>query len=165
MNNNDNWGDFTGMRGLHGHHRARRGDMKPIILRMLQTKPMHGYEIISQLEEKSHGMWRPSAGSVYPTLQLLEEQDLVTSEEINGKKVYSLSDQGVDEAKKSEVFKAPWEEMHKNAKQFKDLKHTFFESMVLLRQIAAENDEKKNEEVKKIFNETKDKLAKLIDEK
>jgi hypothetical protein len=55
--------------------------------------------------------------------------------------------------------------MHKNAKQFKEFKHTFFESMVLLRQIAAENDEKKNEEVKKIFNETKDKLAKLIDEK
>ncbi len=165
MYNNETWADFGGMRGWHGGHRARRGDMKPIILRLLQSKPMHGYEIISQLEEKSHGMWRPSAGSVYPTLQLLEEQELVTSKEINGKKVYSLTDKGKEDAAQAEEFKAPWEEKPKNAKNFKELKVTFFESMIILRQIAAQNDDKKNEEVKKIFKETKDKLSKLIDEK
>src|SRR6266540_2432552 len=87
---------------------ARRGDMRPIILSALQTGPMHGYEIMRHLEEKSHGMWRPSPGSIYPTLQLLEEQELVTGEEKDGKKVYSLTDKGHKEAKQSDT-KAPWE--------------------------------------------------------
>jgi len=68
--------------------------IEPAILELLLEKPMHGYEIISTLEEKSHGMWRPSAGSIYPTLQLLEEKDLVTSETKNGKKVYTITKQG-----------------------------------------------------------------------
>lgn len=164
MYNNESWGEFGGFRGWGGGgHRAKRGDMKPIILRILQTKPMHGYEIINALEEKSHGMWRPSAGSVYPTLQLLEDQDLVTAEEVSGKKIYTLTDAGSEVAKKAEEFKAPWEDKGKNAKNFKDLKHSFIESIILVRQIASQNDEKKNEEVRKIFNEAKDKLTKLID--
>ena len=68
---------FMGFKGWRGS-RARRGDMVPIILRALLEKPMHGYEIISELEEKSFGYWWPSAGSIYPNLQLLEEQGFVT---------------------------------------------------------------------------------------
>jgi DNA-binding PadR family transcriptional regulator len=69
---------------------------------------MHGYEIIRHLEDKSHGLWRPSPGSVYPTLQLLEEQDLVTAADHNGKKVYELTDKGRAEAKSADQ-KTPWE--------------------------------------------------------
>jgi DNA-binding PadR family transcriptional regulator len=162
MHNND-WGDFGGWHG--GAHRARRGDMQPIILRMLQKKPMHGYEIISSLEEKSHGMWRPSAGSVYPTLQLLEEQDLVTSELQNGKKVYSLTAAGTTAAETAETaFKAPWEEHAAHAHKFKELKMSLLDTMGMLRQIAMQDNDQKNEEVKKILAEAKDKLSKLIDD-
>ncbi len=77
-----------------GGFRARRGMIEPAILELLLEKPMHGYEVISQLEEKSNGMWRPSAGSIYPTLQLLEEKELVESSEKDGKKVYTLTDKG-----------------------------------------------------------------------
>jgi len=164
MFNNDNWGDFAGFRGHHGH-RARRGDMKPIILRMLQKKPMHGYEIINQLEEKSHGMWRPSAGSIYPNLQLLEEQDLVTSNVEDGKKIYSLTDEGKAAAEKAEeAFKAPWEEKAAHAEKFKELRISLFETMGMIRQIALQDSDEKNTEVKKILSETREKLAKLVDE-
>jgi DNA-binding PadR family transcriptional regulator len=55
---------------------------------------MHGYEVIGALEARSGGRWRPSAGSVYPTLQLLADEGLVTSEELDGKRVYSLTPAG-----------------------------------------------------------------------
>lgn len=96
-----------GPHGRHGGHhgwsfgsfgRARRGDVRAAILTVLAEKPMHGYEIMQQLQERSGGFWRPSAGSVYPTLQLLEDQGLVTGEEVEGKRVYSLTDAGRAEA-------------------------------------------------------------------
>ncbi len=89
---NRDFNEFGG--GFQERFRAGRGMMEPAILQALTTKPMHGYEIISAIEEKTHGMWRPSAGSIYPTLQLLEEKDLLTSSEIDSKKVYSLTEAG-----------------------------------------------------------------------
>jgi DNA-binding PadR family transcriptional regulator len=55
---------------------------------------MHGYEVIQELEAQSGGRWRPSAGSVYPTLQQLSDEGLVTSEEVDGRRTYTLSDEG-----------------------------------------------------------------------
>src|SRR5256885_5126748 len=77
-----------------GPRRARRGDVRTAILALLDEKPAHGYDLIKELDERSGGMWQPSPGSVYPTLQLLEDQGLLTSEEVDGKRVYSITDQG-----------------------------------------------------------------------
>jgi DNA-binding PadR family transcriptional regulator len=55
---------------------------------------MHGYQVIGELESRTQGRWRPSAGSVYPTLQLLEDEGLLASEEIEGRRTYSLTDAG-----------------------------------------------------------------------
>ena len=55
---------------------------------------MHGYEVIQELERRTEGQWRPSAGSIYPTLQLLEDEGLVTSEEVERRRTYSLTDAG-----------------------------------------------------------------------
>ena len=84
------------MRGGHGRgrHRVRRGDVRSAILALLDDRPMHGYEMIQELEERTGGRWTPSAGSIYPTLQLLEDEGLVTAEEVDGRKVYSLTDSG-----------------------------------------------------------------------
>lgn len=71
-----------------------KGDLKYVILDLLKDKPSHGYEIIRALEERSHGFYSPSAGSVYPTLQLLEDMGCVSSTEQDGKKVYAISDEG-----------------------------------------------------------------------
>lgn len=71
-----------------------RGDMKFALLELLQERPMHGYEMIKALEEKSGGFYTPSPGSIYPTLQMLEEGGFVTSTEVEGKKVYTITDAG-----------------------------------------------------------------------
>jgi DNA-binding PadR family transcriptional regulator len=73
---------------------VERGDFKYLILDLLKDKPAHGYEIIRALEERFHGFYSPSAGSVYPTLQMLEDLGYVTSGETSGKKVYTITDEG-----------------------------------------------------------------------
>ena len=80
--------------GRHGGRMVRRGEIRPLILAALATRPMHGYELIGELEAQSGGRWRPSAGSVYPTLQQLADEGLVTSEEIDGRRVYTLNEKG-----------------------------------------------------------------------
>jgi len=78
-----------------GHVRFfEKGDMKYVILDLLKDKPSHGYEIIRALEEYFQGFYSPSAGSVYPTLQLLEDLDYVKSLEQDGKKIYTITDEG-----------------------------------------------------------------------
>src|SRR6187431_1903283 len=77
-----------------GHGMVRRGEIRPLILTVLAAKPTHGYEIITELQAQSGGRWRPSAGSVYPTLQQLADEGLVTSEDVDGRRVYTLTDEG-----------------------------------------------------------------------
>jgi DNA-binding PadR family transcriptional regulator len=72
----------------------KKGDMKYVILELLKNKPAHGYELTMALEEKFQGLYSPSAGSVYPVLQLLEDMGYVTSIHSEGKKVYTISDSG-----------------------------------------------------------------------
>jgi DNA-binding PadR family transcriptional regulator len=74
--------------------RARRGDMKFLILEVLAAGPRHGYDVITALEEKSDGRYRPSPGSVYPTLTLLEEGGFITGEASDGKRVYTITESG-----------------------------------------------------------------------
>ena len=80
----------------HGRHARlfEKGDLKYVILDLLKDKPSHGYEIIRALEDRFHGFYTPSAGSVYPTLQLLEDMGYVSSAEQDGKKVYTITDEG-----------------------------------------------------------------------
>ena len=94
-----------------GGPRARRGDIRAAVLRLLAEGPMHGYQIIQELSARSGGHWRPSPGSVYPTLQLLEDEGVVASEESDGKRVYKLTDAGVEEAKAAADAPAPWDEL------------------------------------------------------
>jgi len=71
---------------------------------------MHGYQIIQELSARSGGAWSPSAGSVYPTLQLLADEGLVTAEETAGKKVFSLTETGVAAVAETADQPAPWED-------------------------------------------------------
>lgn len=89
--------------------RMRRGDIKYFLLEILKEGPRHGYEIINGLEGQYKG-YRPSAGSVYPTLQMLEDGGFVTSEQVEGKKVYTITDAGLkllEERGNNGPFEAP----------------------------------------------------------
>jgi DNA-binding PadR family transcriptional regulator len=90
--------------------RARRGDVQPAILALLAEKDMHGYQIIQELSARSGGAWSPSPGSIYPTLQLLEDRGLVTSRQEEGKRVFALTEEG--RARAAELpDQAPWQDM------------------------------------------------------
>ncbi len=91
--------------------RARRGDVRIAVLALLAESPMHGYQIIQELGERSGGQWRPSAGSVYPTLQLLEDEGLVSASEQDGKRVFELSDAGRKVLAERKDTTPPWEQM------------------------------------------------------
>jgi DNA-binding PadR family transcriptional regulator len=98
-----------GGRGPFGPRgRARRGDVRASILALLKDRPMHGYEMIQEIADRSGGAWKPSPGSVYPTLQLLEDEGLITSESEGGKKLFTLNDAGRTEAEAGPD--APWED-------------------------------------------------------
>ncbi|NGO73267.1 PadR family transcriptional regulator [Streptomyces boncukensis] len=88
--------------------RARRGDVRASILALLKDRPMHGYEMIQEIAERSGGAWKPSPGSVYPTLQMLEDEGLISSASEGGKKLFSLTEAGRAEADAGP--EAPWEE-------------------------------------------------------
>src|SRR5213083_2297632 len=87
-----------GFRAGRGGHRRRQwfgaGDMKYVILKLVRVKPRHGYEVMKELEERMHGCYSPSPGTVYPTLQWLEDEGLVVAREVDGKKVYEITDTG-----------------------------------------------------------------------
>lgn len=92
-----------------GGSRMARGDVRTAVLSLLAEKPMHGYQIINEIAERSGGTWKPSAGSVYPTLQLLADEGLIEAEEQNGRKTYSLTEAGRAVADESAETPAPWE--------------------------------------------------------
>jgi DNA-binding PadR family transcriptional regulator len=95
-----------------GRRRGRRGrgDVRAAVLALLAERPMHGYEMIQELERRTGGVWRPSPGSVYPTLQLLEDEDLITGEESEGRRRFALTDAGRAEAER-QGRRPPWEEV------------------------------------------------------
>ena len=90
--------------------RMGRGDVRSAVLALLTEKPMHGYQIINEISERSGGAWKPSPGSVYPTLQLLSDEGLVRVEESDGRKTYSLTDEGRQVADAAAEKSAPWEQ-------------------------------------------------------
>src|SRR5207248_575027 len=84
---------FPGFEEPRGRH-FDRGDVKYVLLDLLREGPRHGYDMIKELEQRSGGLYSPSPGSVYPTLQMLEDQGLVTSTTVDGKRTYRLTDAG-----------------------------------------------------------------------
>jgi DNA-binding PadR family transcriptional regulator len=109
-------------RGMHGPggfgfggplgpgRRAGRGDMRAAILALLAEEPMHGYQIIQVISERSGGNWTPSPGSVYPTLQQLEDEGLIEpAASESGRRAFTLTDAGKD-ARTADTTPAPWEE-------------------------------------------------------
>ncbi len=93
-----------------GGARARRGDIRSGILALLAEQPRNGYQIMQELEQRSRGMWRPSPGAVYPALQQLEDEGLITAESSGGGRVFSLTARGRTEATAhAEENTAPWE--------------------------------------------------------
>jgi DNA-binding PadR family transcriptional regulator len=146
-----------------GRHRVRRGDVRSAILALLDDRPMHGYEMIQELEERTGGRWTPSAGSIYPTLQLLEDEGLVTPEEVDGRKVYSLTDAGKEAAPKRTEGGRPWEQGDEDSPRF-EIRQELFRTVGAAKTVARGDDDEQMSKAAEILKDARRKLYGLLAE-
>ncbi len=154
-------------RGGPGRSRSRRGDVRLAVLSLLAEQPMHGYQMITELAERSGGAWRPSPGSIYPTLQQLEDEGLVTVTEQDGRRTFALTDAGRDEVQRatSAGRRAPWEELaDEDGTGIRSLRTTAFQVMGAVMQVAAAGDERQVARAESLLKETRKSLYRLLAE-
>ncbi|MEW6058872.1 MAG: PadR family transcriptional regulator [Actinomycetota bacterium] len=149
-----------------GGRRARRGDVRTALLSLLGDRPMHGYDLIRELEERSGGMWRPSPGSIYPTLQMLEDEGLVTSNEQDGKRVYSITDAGRAELeeRKERGGAAPWDFGEEGTEGFPKLRESIFQLGAAAVQVARTGSADQHARATEILSEARKKLYAILAE-
>ncbi len=154
-----------GGRGGHHRQRARRGAIHSAVLTLLDERPMHGYELITELEERSGGRWRPSAGAIYPALTKMEARGLVTSEEIDGKRRFTLTPQGQEalaelRASRTADAPAPWEESGRGSRG--DLRGHIAELAGQARQLARFGTSAQIDRAVDVFDDAKRKLYAIL---
>jgi DNA-binding PadR family transcriptional regulator len=136
--------------------------VRSAVLRLLAERPMHGYEMITELETRTNGVWRPSPGSVYPTLQLLEDEGLIVSEETGGRKRFTLTDAGRAEAERL-ADSAPWDQFgDENIEDWHDLKEAAFGAMNALRQVMMTGTDEQRRRAVEVIAETRRKLYAIL---
>ncbi|WNZ13135.1 PadR family transcriptional regulator [Streptomyces sp. 11x1] len=153
------WGG-RGRGGPRG--RARRGDVRASILALLKDRPMHGYEMIQEIAERSGGAWKPSPGSVYPTLQLLEDEGLIASATEGGKKLFSLTEAGRTAAE--EGPEAPWEEASRGVdwEALSEIRQAGFGLMEAFGQVWKTGDKEQRDKALTVINEARKKLYLIL---
>jgi DNA-binding PadR family transcriptional regulator len=151
-----------------GAFRARRGMIEPAILEALLDRPMHGYEIMDKIEESSNGMWRPSAGSVYPTLQMLEEKGLVTVKTDGDKKVYQLTDAGKEHADHAkdhqEHMQSFWADKKDESRHMNEVRTEVHDIFKMMRHFRGQKSPEKIDKLLKLLRTFKQSLTELIEE-
>ncbi len=152
---------FRGMLGREGWGRGavRRGEVRPLILAVLTVKPMHGYEVIQALEAQSGGRWRPSAGSVYPTLQQLADEGLVTSEDVDGRRTYALTDAGRSAAAAAPAPRA-WDDAPSNGAP--DLQELFMQLAGAVMQVQRMGSAQAHKETTRIVSDARRQVYRLL---
>ncbi|MFE2047880.1 PadR family transcriptional regulator [Streptomyces sp. NPDC059459] len=153
------WGG-RGRGGPRG--RARRGDVRASILALLKDRPMHGYEMIQEIAERSGGAWKPSPGSVYPTLQLLEDEGLIASESEGGKKLFALTGAGRTAAE--EGPEAPWEEASRGVdwEALNDVRQAGFGLMEAFGQVWKTGSKEQREKALAVIGDARKKLYLIL---
>jgi DNA-binding PadR family transcriptional regulator len=134
-------------------------------LALLAERPMHGYEIIGELSERTEGLWRPSPGSIYPTLQLLEDEGLVTAQadEGGGKRRYSLTEEGQRAAADVAKGPAPWEAVAAGAPEgARALRQAAVKLLPAVRQVMMTGGPHEYEEVAKLLDETRRRIYSIL---
>jgi DNA-binding PadR family transcriptional regulator len=130
-------GPGRGWGGFESRRRASRGDVRAAILALLAEAPMHGYQIIQELTERTQGAWSPSPGSVYPALQLLQDEGLVSAAETDGKRVFTLTDAGRAQAAERADGPAPWEAATRGSRDVGPLAEAVMQLAAAARQVGA----------------------------
>jgi DNA-binding PadR family transcriptional regulator len=157
-------GGFPGFLGRGP--RAGRGDVRAAILALLAEEPMHGYQIMRELGERSGGVWRPSPGSIYPTLQQLEDEELVRPETGDGgRRVFALTDAGREAQAAAGGGPAPWDEVgaegDSSALELRDL---VGQVVAAARQVLHAGEAAQIAQAKDVLRDTRRKLYRILAE-
>ena len=147
--------------------KVRRGDVRAAILDMLKDEPMNGYQLISQIAERSGGAWKPSPGSVYPTIQQLEDEGLVEADDERGRRTLRLTEEGrryVEEraVEMAETWAPFGEQRQSNGDEYANLKPEIGQVMAAVWQIVTTGTDRQRRDAIKILIETRRQLYGLL---
>jgi DNA-binding PadR family transcriptional regulator len=138
--------------------------VRAAVLALLAERPMHGYEIIGEIAERTSGVWKPSPGSVYPTLQLLEDEGLVVGEELEGKRRFSLTDEG-RAAVADQSGAPPWEKVTRGVDpEVLDLRKALGQTAMAVRQIGMAGSAEQRTRAVEVLTEARKKLYGILAE-
>jgi len=158
-------GGFPGFGPPRGP-RARRGDVRAALLLLLAEEPRNGYQLMQEIERRSDGLWRPSPGSVYPALQLLEDEALVTATTEEGRKAFTLTDAGrahVEERRAD--LGAPWDDVKGDAgRGAGELMEVMRPIGMALFQLTHSGTEAQRREAREVLADTRRRLYRILAE-
>jgi len=153
------WGGGRG--GWGGGRRMPRGAIRTAILAALRDEPGNGYEVMRRLEEMSGGLWRPSPGSVYPHLQMLEDEGLVQSSEVEGSRLFTLTEAGRAEAEKA---KLPWQDAGESDDEVRTLRLGVGQLMSAAKQLAGAGEKAQIERGVSVIQKARKELYQILAE-
>ena len=162
------WGEW-GQRGWGGggrRRRMRRGDVRAAILVLLDEQAHTGYSLMEEIESRSEGAWRPSPGSVYPTLQQLEDEGLIRQQAGEGRTPFELTDEGKAyvEGHREELGE-PWAKSADGIGEERlELRGLIGQIMAATHQVSMAGDEAQVEKAKELLAETRRGLYKILAE-
>jgi DNA-binding PadR family transcriptional regulator len=155
------WGPGRG-RG-RGRGRARRGDVRLALLRLLAEQPANGYQLMQAIEERSEGLWRPSPGSVYPTLAQLEDEGLIRSVEAEGARRFEITDAGREHLETRADESAPWEPPAEEADNpLAELAPLVIQIGKAIFQVASVGDKDQRDRARELLSETRRALYRIL---
>jgi DNA-binding PadR family transcriptional regulator len=152
-----------GRRGPGGGPRANRGDARAAILALLAEEPMHGYQVMHELAERTNGAWQPSPGSIYPALRQLAHDGLVSSSDQEGRRVFELTDAGRSAVADSDQGAPPWERLAASPADV-DLRQSMFSLAAAAKQVVTSGTAEQVMRADEILTETRKRLYQLLAE-
>ena len=153
-------------RGRGGRGRGRRPNVRGAVLALLTERPMHGYEMIQEIDSRTGGAWRPSPGSIYPTLQLLEDEGLIATapDSEGGRKRFALAEAGQAEAAGA-AQTPPWAEFaEQTVNSWHDIRDAGAQAMQALRQVMTTGTDDQRARAAQVLDETRRKLYAILAE-
>lgn len=161
----NDWPPFGGRGRRFGRGpRVGRGDVRAAVLTLLDENPSNGYQLIQQIEERSGGVWRPSPGSVYPALQLLQDEGLVTTQESDGGRRFHLTDAGrtyVEEHRRD--LTAAWESVAGTVDDSAvEMRNLFFQVGAALMQVVQAGTDGQIAEARQLLTGTRRQLYRIL---
>jgi DNA-binding PadR family transcriptional regulator len=154
-----------GPRWGRGGRKARRGDIRTAALLLLAEEPRNGYQLMQEIEQRSEGAWRPSPGSVYPALSQLEDEGLIRAEEIDGRKAYRLTVEGLARVEERDAsLPAPWEQVGGDGphEQARELAKTMREVAFAFSQVVRAGSPDQQEQARKALADLRRELYRIL---